>query len=171
MVEKLTKDIEILFNNSEIESLNVICLIFKANQIRVTDAFQKQINNLFILFGEEIKNHIIIIFTFVDDFGNILGVINLKNKERIFYEIVGNIDEFPYFAFNNIAYGNKNDYKKIYENNIKNFRSLLKYIFSLNRISLESTKKNVMNRMLIRNNIINLCYELKDLIFRITKRT
>ena len=118
-IEKLTKDIEILFNNSEIESLNVICLILKANQTRVTDAFQKQINNLFILFGEEIKNHIIIIFTFVDDFGNIRGVINLKNKEGIFYEIIRNIDKFPYFAFNNIAYGNKNDYKKIYENNIK----------------------------------------------------
>ena len=88
----------------------------------------------------------------------------MKNKEGIFYEIIRNTDKFPYFAFNNIAYGNKNDYKKIYENNIKNFRSLLKYIFSLNRISLESTKKNVMNRMLIRNNIINLCYELKDLI-------
>ena len=88
----------------------------------------------------------------------------MKNKEGIFYEIIRNIDKFPYFAFNNIAYGNKNDYKKIYENNIKNFRSLLKYIFSLNRISVESTKKNVMNRMLIRNNIINLYYELKDLI-------
>lgn len=76
----------------------------------------------------------------------------MKNKEGIFYEIIRNIDKFPYFAFNNIAYGNKNDYKKIYENNIKNFRSLLKYIFSLNRISLESTKKNVMNRMLNVNN-------------------
>ena len=41
---------------------------------------------------------------------------------------------------------------------------MLKYIFSLNHISLESTKINVINRMLIRNNIINLYYELKDLI-------
>ena len=166
-VEKLTKDIEHLFNGSEIESLNAICIIFKANQTRVTDAFQKLINNLFILFGKEIKNHIIIIFTFADVFENIQGVTNLKSKEGIFHETLGNIDEFPYFAFNNIAYfiyEDKNYFKKIYLNNIKNFKSLLKYIFSLNRISLESTKKNVRNRILIRNNIINLCYELKDLI-------
>ena len=166
IVEKLTKDIENLFNGSEIESLNAICLLFKANQIRVTDTFEKVINNLFILFGKKIKNNIIIIFTFADNFKNIKGVTNLRNKEGIFYKILGNIDEFPYFAFNSLAYfcENKNDYKKIYENNIKNFRSLLKYTFSLNRISLESTKKNINIRMFIRNNIINLCYELKDLM-------
>ena len=88
----------------------------------------------------------------------------MKNKEGIFYEIIRNIDKFPYFAFNNIAYGIKNDYKKICENNVGNFGGLLKYIFGLGRVSLESAKKNVMNRMLIRNNIINLYYELKDLI-------
>jgi len=173
IVEKLTKDIEILFNGSEIESLNAICLIFKANQTRATDAFEKLINNLFISFGKEIKNHIIIIFTFADDFKNIQGVKTLKSKEGIFYKILGNIDELPYFAFNSIAYfsGDKNYYKKIYENNIKNFRSLLNYIFNLNRISLESTKKKVNNRIFIRNNIINLCYELKDLMIHIDATT
>ena len=88
----------------------------------------------------------------------------MKNKEGIFYEIIRNTDKFPYFAFNNIAYGNKNDYKKIYENNIKNFRSLLKYIFSLNRISLESTKKVINSRILIKNNITNLCDKLRDIM-------
>ena len=39
IVEKIIKDIENLFNGSEIESLNVICLIFTENKIRVTDTF------------------------------------------------------------------------------------------------------------------------------------
>ena len=52
----------------------------------------------------------------------------LKSKEGIFYIMLGNIDEPSYFAFNNIdaLSEEKNYIKKIYENNIRNFRSLLK---------------------------------------------
>ena len=140
-------DIQNLFNGSEIENLNAVCLIFKANQTRATDRLEAIMNKLFSLFGKEIRNNIIIIFTFADNFKNIEAVNTLKNKDGIFYKILGNIDQLPFFAFNSIAYfsGEKDLFEKIYENNTKNFGSLLKYIFSLNRISLESTKK-VINK-------------------------
>ena len=171
--EKITVDIQSLFNGSEIENLNAVCLIFKANQTRATDRLEAIMNKLFSLFGKEIKNNIIIIFTFADNFKNIEGVKTLKNKEGIFYKILGNIDDLPFFAFNSIAYfsGDKDQYEKIYENNTKNFGSLLKYIFSLKRISLESTKKVINNRVHIRNNITNLCDKLKDIMVIIDAAT
>ena len=116
-------------------------------------------NKLFSLFGKEIKNNIIIIFTFADNFKNIEGVNTLKNKDGIFYKILGNIDQLPFFAFNSIAYfsGEKDLFKKIYENNTKNFGSLLKYIFSLNRISLESTKKVINILFSFNRKKLSLC--------------
>ena len=171
--EKITVDIQNLFNGSEIENLNAVCLIFKANQTRATERLELIMNKLFSLFGKEIKNNIIIIFTFADNFKNIEGVNTLKNKDGIFYKILGNIDQLPFFAFNSIAYfsGEKDLFKKIYENNTKNFGSLLKYIFSLNRISLESTKKVINNRMLIKNNITNLCDKLRDIMNELNAAT
>jgi len=171
--EKITVDIQNLFNGSEIENLNAVCLIFKANQTRATDRLEKVIDKLFSLFGKEIKNNIIIIFTFADNFKNIQGVTTLKSKDGIFYKILGNIDELPFFAFNSIAYfsGDKDQYEKIYENNTKNFGSLLKHIFSLRRISLESTKKVINNRMLIKNNITNLCDKLRDIMKELNAAT
>ena len=171
--EKITVDIQSLFNGSEIENLNAVCLIFKANQTRATDRLEAIMIKLFSLFGKEIKNNIIIIFTFADNFKNIEGVKTLKNKDGIFYKILGNIDDLPFFAFNSIAYfsGDKDQYEKIYENNTKNFGSLLKYIFSLKRISLESTKKVINNRVHIRNNITNLCDKLKDIMVIIDAAT
>lgn len=60
--EKITEDIRNLFEGSEIETLNAVCLIFKANQTRSTDRLKMVMNKLFSLFGKEIKNNIIIIF-------------------------------------------------------------------------------------------------------------
>lgn len=72
--EKITEDIRNLFEGSEIETLNAVCLIFKANQTRSTDRLKMVMNKLFSLFGNEIKNNIIIIFTFADNFKKIEAV-------------------------------------------------------------------------------------------------
>ena len=53
--EKITEDIRNLFEGSEIETLNAVCLIFKANQTRSTDRLKMVMNKLFSLFGNEIK--------------------------------------------------------------------------------------------------------------------
>jgi len=164
--EKITEDIRNLFEGSEIETLNAVCLIFKANQTRSTDRLKMVMNKLFSLFGNEIKNNIIIIFTFADNFKKIEAVNTLKDKNGPFFEILGDIEKIPYFAFNNMAYftSDRDEVEKIYENNTKNFGSLLKKIFSLKRISLESTKKVINNRMHIKNNITNLCDKLNNIM-------
>lgn len=164
--EKITEDIRNLFEGSEIETLNAVCLIFKAYQTRSTDRLKMVMNKLFSLFCNEIKNNIIIIFTFADNFKKIEAVNTLKDKKGPFFEILGDIENLPYFAFNNMAYftSDRDEVQKIYENNTKNFGSLLKKIFSLKRISLESTKKVINNRMHIKNNITNLCDKLNNIM-------
>ena len=171
--EKITEDIRNLFEGCEIENLNAVCLIFKANQTRSTDRLKMVMNKLFSLFGKEIKNNIIIIFTFADNFKNIEAVNTLKDPKGPFYEILGDIEKIPHFAFNNMAYftSDREEVEKIYENNTKNFGSLLKQIFSLKRISLESTKKVINNRMHIKNNIANLCDKLNNIMVVIDAAT
>ena len=48
-------------------------------------------NKLFSLFGKEIKNNIVIIFTFYVSFKDIKGVEILKYKGGPFYEVLGDI--------------------------------------------------------------------------------
>lgn len=164
--EEITEDIRKLFESSEIETLNAVCLIFKAAQTRSTDRLKKVLDKLFSLFGKEIKNNIIIIFTFCDDFKNIKGVQVLKDKTGPFFKILGNIDELPYFGFNNLAYftDSKDSVEKYYEYNTQNFGKLLKHIFSLKKISLESSKKVINDRRHIKNNITNLCEDLNKIM-------
>ena len=171
--EKITKDIQNLFEGSEIENLNAVCLVFKATNTRSTDRLKMVMNKIFSLFGKEIKNNIVIIFTFCDSFKEIKGVEVLKDKGGPFYEVLGDIEKIPYFGFNNLAYftNDKENFEKVYENNAKSFGSLLKYIFSLKRISLESSKKVIQYRMHIKNNIINLCDKLNYIIFAIDEAT
>ena len=122
-------DIINLLKNSDIEYLNAICLMFKANQNRVTVRFNMIINQIFSLFGEDIKNNIIILFSFADDFNNILALNILKDKNCIFCSLFGD-DKFHYFTFNNFAYfsNNKNEIKYIYNANTKNFSNFFEYI-------------------------------------------
>lgn len=136
--ERITIDIKNLFESSEIENLNAVCLIFKSSENRSTDRLQMVMNKLFSLFGKDIKNNIILIFTFCDNFKEIKALTTLKDKKGPFYQILGEVDKLPYFGFNNMAYftSDKESVEKIYENNTKNFGRLLKYIFSLKRISL-----------------------------------
>jgi GTP-binding protein EngB required for normal cell division len=171
--EKITKDIQELFESSEIENLNAICLIFKASETRAHDRAKAVLNKLFSLFGKDIKNNIIIIFTFVDDFNQIKALKTLKDKSSPFEKILGDIDKLPHFGFNNLAYftSDKESFNKAYENNTKNFAQLLKYIFSLKRISLESTREVINSRMHIKNNISNLCGQLNDIMLEINSAT
>ena len=100
----IIEDIKNLFEGSEIENVNAICLIFKAAQTRAPVKLKMVMEKLFSLFGKEIKNNIVIIFTFCDDFKNIQGVNVLKDETGPFKEILGDIEKIPYFGFNNIAY-------------------------------------------------------------------
>ena len=63
---KIIEDIHNLLEISKIEKINAICLIFKANETRAHDRLRYLLDKLFSLFGKDVKNNFIIIFTFVD---------------------------------------------------------------------------------------------------------
>ena len=86
--KKIMEDIQNLFTN-EIESLHAICLMFKASETRAHDRAKLLLDKLFSLFGEEIKNNIVIIFTFVDDFDDIPALVTLTDEKSPFINILG----------------------------------------------------------------------------------
>lgn len=167
--KQITKDIQDLFTN-EIETLHAICLIFKASETRAHDRAKLVLDKLFSLFGKEIKKNIVIIFTFVDDFNDIPALITLTDEKSPFINILGNINELPHFEFNNKAYFSKDKegFEGIFNKNASNYGKLLKHVFSLSQISLESSKKVIKNRFDISNKIINVCNELTDVIEKLT---
>ena len=161
--EKIIRDILELFEKKDIQNLNAICIIFKATETRAHDRIKSILDKLFSLFSEEIKVNIIIIFTFADSFNIIPAITTLKDQTCSFWKILGNIENLPYYPFNNFAYfsDNKDHYNNIiFEKNNISFRKFLDYISSLNCISLENSKKVIKNRLDIKNNMINLFREI-----------
>ena len=162
---KITEDINDLFTK-EIENLHAICLLFKATETRTHDRAKQLLDKLFSLFGDEIKKNIIIVFTFVDDFNDITAFKTLTDAKSPFYNILGNIKDLPHFEFNNKAYFSTDieKFSDTYDINTKNFGKLLKHVFQLKQISLESSRKVIKNKFYITNYINNICYELEDVI-------
>ena len=128
--EKIKKDIQKLFEGQtfeerdykdKIDKLNAICIIFKASDTRCHERSKNILDKLFSLFGEDIKNNIII-FTFADSFTNFPALTSLKNKNGLFYKILWNIEDIPYFAFNNESYfsSERNTFKITYQKNQTN---------------------------------------------------
>ena len=167
--KKITEDIQELFTK-EIETLNAICLIFKATETRAHDRAKQVLDKLFSLFGEEIKKNIVIVFTFVDDFNDFTAFKTLQDENSPFIKILGDIKNLEHFEFNNKAYftTDKERFEKTYNDNAKSFGRLLKYVFSLPSISLESSKKVIENRFEISNKIFNVCHELYNVIQKIS---
>ena len=163
--KKITEDINNLFTN-EIENLHAICLLFKATETRAHDRAKKVLDKLFSLFGDEIKKNIIIIFTFVEDFNDIPTFNTLTDAKSPFFTILGDIKNLPHFEFNNKAYFSTeiDKYTDAYDNNTKNFGKLLKYVFQLKKISLESSRQVIKNRFEITNYISNVCRDLSEVI-------
>ena len=164
--ERIFDDIKNLFESSKIDTLHAICIIFKGNETRSHDRTKSILNKLFSLFGKDLKNNIIIIFTFTPDINNIIALTTLKDESSPFYDILGNIDNLNYFAFENEAYfsNNKQKYEDSYETNTKNFAGLLQCIFNLKPISLEASRKVINDRKQIKNKSINLCEQLKGIL-------
>jgi hypothetical protein len=163
---RIIKDIQDLLTK-EIETLNAICLIFKAN-CKVNYHTDIMVNKLFSLFGKEIKKNIILIFTFVSDY-NDLPTLNYLKNEKHFFKFLDDINELSHFEFNNRAYFsyNKEEFSNIFEKNTKNYNKLLKYVFTLKQISLKSSQEVVKNRFNFANYILNVCNELLDIIVKI----
>ena len=98
----------------------------------------------FSLFGKEIRNNIIVIFTFANSSTDAMTAITtLKDTSSPFYQIMGDIEKIPHFFFNNIAYfsDEKDNYYNAFEQNTLAFSQLFNYTTKLNRVSLEKTIK------------------------------
>ena len=64
-------------------------------------------DKLFLLFEKGIKDNIIIIFTFADDFDNVQNLTafkTLNDEKSPLRNILGPIENLPHFEFNNLAY-------------------------------------------------------------------
>ena len=121
---KNMKDIQNLFENSKIGKIHAICLVFKATETRAHDRFKYIIDKIFSLFGDDVKNNFIIIFTFFDFYSENSIIKVLKDENSSLCKILGDINNLPIFSFNNKAYfeKNRNLYYDIYEKNIKNYQ-------------------------------------------------
>ena len=155
--DNITKDIQKSFEGEtfeesdykdKINKLNAIYIIFWAFDTRCHERDKNILDKIFSLFGEDIKENIIIIFTFADTFTNYPALTVLKNKDGTFFKILGNIKDISYFAFNNKDYfSNERDIFKItYHKNQINFGKLIKYTFSLRSITLEKTGEVLKDR-------------------------
>ena len=153
--EKLIeKDILSLFTK-EIDYLNVICLFIKSSEVRVKNNIIGILNKLFSLFGKEIINNIIIIFTFAYHFKNIPALECLTDIRCPVYQILGNKD-LNYFIFDNcVDFSDYRDYEK-----------LLKCIYKLNPFTLDISTSVISERFKISNIIVNIVNELSDNIIK-----
>jgi hypothetical protein len=135
----------------KIDKLNAIYIIFKSSFTRCHERAKNILDKLFSLFGEDIKNNIIIIFTFADSFTNFPALTSLKNKDRKFYKILWNIEDIPYFAFNNEDYfsSERNTFKINYQKN----QTTVKFI--INRTTQLSKKVVFLTVRFIPNSLLN----------------
>ena len=169
--EKITKDIQKLFENSNFQNLNAVCFVFKASETRFHDRMKYILDKLFSLFGEDIKKNIIIIFTFADSFNNFPALNALKNENSIFNKILGNIENLPYFAFNNEAYfsDDRETFMDKFEKNNQNFEKFFCFINNLKPISIDKTKKVMNFRVKIIDNINCFFKSIDEIIELIEK--
>lgn len=162
--EKTILNFEQLFKY-EIEYLNAVLIVFKASDTRDHKREKKIINDLLSLFGFNIIKNIIIVFTFADDFTDIKAIGTLKDQNGPFKQILGNFDDYKFYAFNNQAYFTDNieNFKIAFKNNTKNYKELLEHISQLKNISLKDSEKVIQTRFYIKNEIYNLINKLNDI--------
>lgn len=161
--DKILRDLGEFLDSSKIDYLRAICLIFKATDTRAHERAKDISDKLFSLFSKEIKPNIIIIFTFADSFKDFPALKMLKDESSPFIKVLGNIDNLPYFSFNNRAYfSNDREYfYKIYENNTNSFSEFFDYISTLKNVPLDNTKKVIKYRIKIIDSISQLCKNLQ----------
>ena len=170
--EKITSDIKEFLESSTINTINAICLIMKAQENRLHRRIIYVLEKLFYLFGNDVMRNIIIIFTHASS-GEIKALEVLNSSNSPFRKYLGSVDQYKYFAFDSKVYfteinsDNKIYLEAQYKNVVKNFSQFFSYIFGLQSISLESTKRVIRDRMHIKNNILNLTSSLSETMVKI----
>ena len=144
----------------------------KAQENRIHSRLVYVLDKLFSLFGNDVVRNLIIIFTHASS-SEIKALEVVNSSQSPFRKYLVSVDKYKYFSFDSKIYfteiksDNKIYLEEQYKKVVKNFREFFKYIFGLNIISLESTKKVIKDRLHIKNNIINLISHLSETMVKI----
>ena len=170
--EKIVNMINDLFKNY-IDKIHAICFVANSNYLRLTF---NQIKFIFSIFGKDIAQNIIPIFTFND--GNQIFILNSLLKDEsirkcIHDEIIDHGNSF--LRFNNSAFfdSNKKDIftQLFYELNMDNFSFLLTKLNNLQSNNLKmsksvlETREKLRNKLLEFNSLINQNVSLLEKIY------
>ena len=123
----------------EIKDLNSVCIICKYNEERL-DFSQRYIFNYIInLFGKDMVENFMILFTFCD-VGKIISLKCFEEADSPFYEIVNKVKEPWYLKFNNCGFfaEKKNEIiEEFFKMGYESFTQLLNKLKSLKKKKLE----------------------------------
>jgi len=165
--KKMIKNIEVLFNSKEIDSLDCIGFVAKAGDVRLT-AEQKYIfESILMIFGKDVGENLISLCTFYD--GNDLKVLDAFQEAGINF-----VDNFPYNSFG-IFQGrarepverslltttpNVSSYQDFYNNSSKFFKT----VQSMSAKSLVLTKEVLKDREHIEATVEGLNIRVRELL-------
>ena len=149
----------------KINYINCLCIVASSSNTRLTINQKNIFNTILDLFGNDIKNNILFLFTFCDGKKPyIIGA--LESKESIFNEIIPYLENPWFYKFNNYW---------IFENDLSNhqfnkffyllckrsFEDFENKIKKFKKISLDKTKEVFLKRENLKTNIENLDISLE----------
>ena len=165
--KKMIKNIEMLFNSKEVDSLNCVGFVAKAGDVRLT-AEQKYIfESILQIFGKDVGKNLISLLTFYD--GHDLKVLDAFKEAKINF-----VDNFPFNSggiFEPKVSGSiersvltTNPSVFFYQEFYKNSNKLFKTMQSMNPISLVLTKEVLKDREHIEATVEGLNIRVRELL-------
>ena len=166
--KKITNMIKEKFEK-EIKTINSICFVAKSDKIRFTYEQNYVFNEVFSLFGKDIADNFIFLFTFCDN--KEPAIINSLKINEPFKSFIPKIKQPWYLKFNNSGFfENPNDYfaKSFFKIGVESFNQFFDKI-----VTLPNKKVNVAQILSFKNginiNIQNLEVEVNNLLKKINE--
>ena len=147
--EKITLKIKDSFMN-ELNSINAVLFVVKSSDTRLSIHQKYIFSSIISLFGKDIQNNFLALFTFYSGTGDPDALTTLKNSD--FKSVIPYIHKPWYLCFDNkIIFEDPNDeiVKIKYQKSNENYKILCDRIISLQRNSLTQTKQNLELRALL----------------------
>lgn len=139
----ITSQIEKTFKY-ELNSLNAICFVAQSSNVRLTTNQKYILTSVLDLFGDDVKENFIAIFTFCD--GGIPQVVaSLEDPDCVFSTVIPHINKPWFYKFNNSAIfsSNREDEftKMFFKLGMKRFEDFTHKLIRLPRKSLTKSKQ------------------------------
>jgi len=163
----MIKNIEVLFNSKEIESLDCIGFVAKAGDVRLT-AEQKYIfESILQIFGKDVGENLLSLLTFYD--GN-----DLKVKDAFKEAQINFIENFPYNSFGIFQERGSGPVERslltthpnvsFYQDFYKNSNKFFKMVQGMNSKSLVLTREVLKDREHIEATVEGLNIQVRELL-------